>query len=157
MNAFMPGDILRVFLDRFYHYGIYVGEDQVIHYAAENGFSLANLYKLEVTKTSVEIFSQGNSVEIWKLPQPLVNKRFAPSEIVEKAEAAIGEALYDLLYNNCEHFVCRCSTGIAYSALTESILKGKLPGRKATPLSQFYFGLSQSIKNLGRMTKTIKQ
>jgi hypothetical protein len=85
------------------HYGIDCGDGTVIHYRKPSEV---------IERTSIETFSKGNRVYI----EPnLEGFSFVPSVVVDRAKSRLGENRYNLLFNNCEHFVNWCKTGISDS------------------------------------------
>ena len=103
MNApFTPGT--HVVTDRtlYEHHGIYVGDGRVVHYAG-----LANGWESgPVEEVSLEQFANGERVFA-----SAHSSRFSDSEIVARARCRLGENLYNLFRNNCEHFSQWCVTG----------------------------------------------
>lgn len=100
------GDIIRVKLGSVYHYGIFVSETEVIAFGlpptAEN---LKNQQDIKVLSTDIDVFSCGNLVETAQLSLKEKLRRSSPEKTVSAARARIGEGGYDLIHNNCEHFV----------------------------------------------------
>ena len=100
------GDIIRVKLGSVYHYGIFVSEDEVIAFGlpptAEN---LKNPQEIKVLSTDIDVFSCGNLVEAAQLSLKEKLKRTAPEKTIAIARSRIGEGGYNLIHNNCEHFV----------------------------------------------------
>lgn len=85
------------------HYGIDCGDGTVIHYRKPSEV---------IERTSIESFSKGNRVYI----EPSSNGFcFVPDVVLERAASRLGENRYNLLFNNCEHFVNWCKTGISDS------------------------------------------
>lgn len=91
------------------HHGIYLGNDQVIHYS---GFS-SGLFKGKVLISSLAEFSNGNihGIKIVSHPTP----KFTISQRIERAKARLNEDEYHLVFNNCEHFVNYCIEGKEFS------------------------------------------
>jgi hypothetical protein len=111
------GDHLRVFRGYYCHHGIYVGDDQVIHY----GRGLADLANAKVEMVSTRVFSNNSPIEILDSAS-----NFSADEIVARAKSRLGESSYDLFQNNCEHFVSWCRTAESHSnqiATTETIAR----------------------------------
>lgn len=84
------------------HHGIYVGNNEVIHYSqAVDGM-------IWIHNVSLEEFADGNTV--YYLPRSKSPLRFTAQEAVDRAWSRVGEENYNLLINNCEQFVrwCRC-------------------------------------------------
>lgn len=107
-----PGDVIRVHLGGICHYGIYAADDEVIQ------FGLPPLPEYRdrpdaflVTATDISLFSCGQIVEIGIPEKEERRQRFSPQETLRRARARMGEAGYDLLRNNCEHFVWECAYG----------------------------------------------
>ncbi len=96
------------------HHGIYTGE-QVIHYS---GFS-KGMSKGQISKTSLEEFSQGNTISV-----ELHSKRkYGPEESIKRASRRLGEDWYDVLLNNCEHFVTWCILGTHSSSQINALIQ----------------------------------
>ena len=100
------GDVIRVKLGSVYHYGIFASEDEVIAFGlpptAEN---LKNQQDIKVLATDIDVFSCGNMIETAQLTLKEKRKRQSPDKTVSAARARIGEGGYNLIHNNCEHFV----------------------------------------------------
>ena len=101
-----PGDIVRVKLGSVYHYGIFVSEEEVIAFGlpptAEN---LKNQQDIKVLSTDIDVFSCGGQVEAAQLSLKEKLSRRNPEKTIALARERIGEGGYDLIHNNCEHFV----------------------------------------------------
>jgi hypothetical protein len=109
-----PGDILCVNRGLYKHYGIYIGNSTVIHYAASDGdFGI----DASVHKTVLKEFEDGGKAKVVKLHG--TGKQFSPEETVCRAISRIGEKKYNLLSNNCEHFAFWCKTGMNKSGQVE--------------------------------------
>ena len=96
------------------HHGLYVGNDLVIHYAGlSDGFN-----KKSIGLTSLESFCNGKGYTIASHPF----RRYNGEESVERAYSKLGEDSYNIIFNNCEHFVSWCINGIHSSAQVNSNL-----------------------------------
>ena len=82
------------------HHGLYVGNNQVIHY--QGPFSGDE--SCQVVCTSLEYFTEGKDFRIRHHHQ----QRFSRDASVDRAYSRLGESRYSLLFNNCEHFVMWC-------------------------------------------------
>jgi len=104
MNAsFTPGT--HVVTDRplYAHHGIYVGDGRVVHYAGlSNGWQSG-----PVEEVSLEQFANGERVFAFVHS----SRSFSNPEIVARARSRVGENMYHILRNNCEHFCEWCVTG----------------------------------------------
>lgn len=103
MLTLRPGDHLVSARVGYQHHGIYIGQQQVIHYQGLFGGNEANL----VLQSSLREFSQGNAIRIQTHPA----RRYSGKKSVERAHSRLGEREYNLLLNNCEHFVMWCIEG----------------------------------------------
>lgn len=116
-----PGDIIRVDTGRFYHFGIYAGNDTVIHFAGPDAHTLTDASQARIRRDSLGHFSMGKNLEVREYSLQEKLKKRPAAKVVEEAESRLGEAGYDIIYNNCEHFVNRCVFGVAYSTQIEEM------------------------------------
>ncbi len=87
------------------HHGIYCGSGKVIHY-----------YKGKIRITSLSKFGREPKIHVKKY-----KKCYSSSRAIKRAKARIGEQLYNLFFNNCEHFAYWCKTGKHRSKQVESV------------------------------------
>ncbi len=108
IRTLKPGDHIRVGRGMYYHHGVYIGDNEVIHYTGESGDSIDKPELVEVKKTSIEFFSQSGIVEIASLS--FFEKLFSRSrkKRILLAVNSIGEKNYDFLNNNCETLANKC-------------------------------------------------
>lgn len=100
------GDIIRVKLGSVYHYGIFVSDSEVIAFGLPpTAESLRNQQAIRVLSTDIDVFSCGNAVETAVLSFKERMKRRSPEQTVTLARERIGEGGYNIIHNNCEHFV----------------------------------------------------
>lgn len=100
----------------FHHHGIDMGDGTVIHLVGANGqrAALGPQADFCVRQDTLADFSRG------ELVHTQVHDNAMPADqIATTAEDAIGQAEYDLLDNNCEHFATYCATGKASSSQIE--------------------------------------
>ena len=111
-TACQAGDMVRIRLGSVYHYGIFVSEDEVIQFGlpptAENR---AKEGEVKVLATDIDVFACGCIVETACLDRSEQRRRIPPAETVARARARLGESGYNLIHNNCEHFVNECVFG----------------------------------------------
>ena len=145
------GDVICVHRIGFEHYGIYAGENKVIHYDIDP----SDHYKICIHQASMEEFLNGSLVysicefpKVYgrpteEIPFAEFRKKFAhpekaqtlwdvlkisnyhlytPEETVIRARERIGETQYSLWTNNCEHFAIWCKTGISESHQIEDLM-----------------------------------
>ncbi|TQR62691.1 lecithin retinol acyltransferase family protein [Acinetobacter sp. RF14B] len=118
MNHLQSGLHLKVSRGLYTHHGIYIGDNQVIHYS---GFAEA-FKKGAIEQTSLENFLGG--VDDFKVVNyPSHQNIYSPEEIVHRAQSCLGEDDYNLFFNNCEHFACWCMTGKSRSEQVQEIMR----------------------------------
>jgi len=129
MRDFKRGDHLISPRTGYSHHGLYLGNNQVIHYT---GFSQGRHHGV-IAITSLAEFCQGESFTVQTYPFRL----YSHDESADRACSRLGEDWYDVLLNNCEHFVTWCVLGIhsshqvnqliAAAALTRKLLAAPVP------------------------------
>ena len=85
------------------HHGLFVGDGSVIHYS---GFA-HGISSGVIEVTSLESFCDGNEVHV----RTYKSRKHSRKVSVERAYSRLGEDWYNMLLNNCEHFVTWCITG----------------------------------------------
>lgn len=115
-----PGDPVRVKVSFYHHYGIFVSEDSVIQFGLPDGPSRP-ASEIQVLSTDVYTFLQGGDLEVGK-PTLAERRALRPAaEVIQTAQSRIGEDGYDLLHNNCEHFMYECLFGQPAAPTTQSL------------------------------------
>ena len=103
------GDIIRVNLNnKYYHYGIYVDDDTIIQYGRFDDMLKKNASDIEVLITNISDFSFKKFVEVYNYSLKEKLKKNKPDIVIEKAMSRLGEQKYNIVNNNCEHFVYEC-------------------------------------------------
>lgn len=123
----IKGDLIRVKRKLgYYHYGIYIGHNQVIHYSAPEDDSIFDNRNIEIRKGDLkENFLRGDTLEV-NIPYCSFYYRFI---VCRRAKKLLGvhkfrDQDYDLLKNNCEHFANYCYFGEAVSAQSDYASQG---------------------------------
>lgn len=120
--ACQAGDMVRIRLGSVYHYGVFVSEDEVIQFGlpptAENRAAEG---EVKVLATDVDVFACGCIVETAQLDRAEQKRRVPPEETVRRARSRIGEGGYNILHNNCEHFVNECVFGESRCSQEEDV------------------------------------
>ncbi|XP_059159059.1 uncharacterized protein LOC131943066 [Physella acuta] len=109
LKKLMPGDLVKFPRGWYTHWGVYEGNNSMIH--------VAGVFEESVLKHKAEIKREdfytvcdrdkaysGNDMD--KEWEPLKT-----ADIIRRAKANIGQMRYDLLFNNCEHFAKWCRYG----------------------------------------------
>ena len=117
------GAIIRTKVTFYHHYGIYVDENTVIQFGlADDVGKPAD--SIRVLESDIYAFLQGGEVEVG-VPDAQERKTIRPpKQIVEQARARLGEGGYDILHNNCEHFVNLCAFGEPRSSFIQNVRSG---------------------------------
>jgi hypothetical protein len=100
--------------ETYQHYGVYIGNGKVIHFAPIEGQEISFKNGI-IHETTLEKFLDGRALRI----DANIKKEFSDDEIVQRARSKLGEKGYNLFTNNCEHFARWCVTGehISYQAI----------------------------------------
>ena len=118
------GDVIRTKVRFYHHYGIFVSENEVIQFGLPDD-PLRPANQILVLSTDVTAFLQGGDMEVM-VPDKSERKQMrSPEQIVRIARQRIGEGGYDILHNNCEHFVNDCVFGQHHSSFLQDV-RGKL-------------------------------
>ena len=108
----IKGDMIRVSMGSYYHYGIFVSDDEIIQFGLPPTLNLLNrdFKEIEVCVSDINTFSNGKIVEVAKLEKH-DDKRLKALKTVLLARSKIGSKGYDIIHNNCEHFAYYCYFG----------------------------------------------
>ena len=118
------GDVIRTKVRFYYHYGIFVSEQQVLQFGLPDD-PMRPAEQIKVLSSDIGAFLRGGEVEVAEPDGATRRQMRAPDEIVHIALSRLGEGGYDILHNNCEHFVNDCAFGVASSSFLQE-LRGKL-------------------------------
>ena len=103
------GDIIRVKIkDDIYHYGIYVTDDTIIQFGNASDAFLTDSSNVCINKCTIKEFLNGKFLEVREYSLIEKIKKNKPDTVVKKAESRLGEKGYNLISNNCLHFVNEC-------------------------------------------------
>jgi len=153
------GDIIGVSRSNgaYEHYGIYVSETCVVHYALDSNTTIhptihatsmrhflgkdTDYFVLDFPnpyQAPVKLGSQPGTSQPDNVSEELANQLsqsygyhlYTPEETVARARSRIGESSYSLLKNNCEHFAIWCKTGVSESLQVSGMLQTLLHSSK---------------------------
>ncbi len=118
------GDMIRISFGNFYHYGIFVSEEEVIQFGLPPFEGLLNRKNedIAVCISDIDTFSGGKVVEVATPEKSDKKKRLSPKKTIQRAREKLGERGYDILHNNCEHFARYCYFGEKRCEVTESVV-----------------------------------
>lgn len=116
------GDMIRVKVGSFYHYGIFVSDDEVIQFGLPPAPQYAEERtnkEITVISTDIDIFACGSIIEVAEFTKKEMKEKFSEDETVSRAKARLGEGGYNILHNNCEHFAYEVCFGKKLSTQEE--------------------------------------
>ncbi len=106
-----PGEMVRVSRGKYFHFGICVAPEELIHFASPSGDGFDDPAAATVHRISLSAFAAGSFVECLELTRAQRSYTFTADETIARANRALGEKGYDVLKNNCQHFANRCLYG----------------------------------------------
>jgi hypothetical protein len=62
-------------------------------------------------------------IAIYELFKKINYKLYSPAETLRRAKSRLGESSYNLVFNNCEHFVVWCKTGVSESHQVNTVIR----------------------------------
>ena len=90
------------------HHGICVEPDRVVQYGGFSG-GLSDMSKGGIEEVYLGEFLQGRPLMVRHYRTP--RRRYNQGTTVWRAQSRLGENVYNVLDNNCEHFATWCVTG----------------------------------------------
>lgn len=130
------------------HHGVYVSDDEVIHFTGKDNDSVLDWSKCEVIKTDLATFLKGGTVEVKEYTDEEFQDLYSPEQIITYARSCIGDKGYNLAFNNCEHFANVCTLGRFRSQQVERVLLGKLPNEKGKKKMGLLGKIGNAIRGL---------
>lgn len=116
------GDIIRTKVKFYYHYGIFIDQDDIIQFGLRDN-SGVNPETISVISTDIKTFCSDKNFQTAKLSFKEKLKRKSVKKTVQTAKKSLGEKGYNILHNNCEHFVNKCVFGVAKSNFLDDVRK----------------------------------
>lgn len=104
------GDMIRVKVKFYYHYGIYLDDEHIVQFGLPDNTGL-DPNEIAVMVTDIDGFLSGGDLETARLTVLEKCKRYSCQKTKALALSRIGETGYNILHNNCEHFVNECVFG----------------------------------------------
>ena len=103
-------DILTVNRGFFRHYGVFVGNNKVIHFCSDSHGELLNPGNALVRRTSLRQFSLGDEIYVDNSPE---RDRLPSAQIMRNAESRVGSNFggFNMIVNNSKQFARWCETG----------------------------------------------
>lgn len=104
----IEGDIIRVSIgNNMHHYGIYVSDSCIIQYGKASDI-FQDSSEVSVFVGTIKEFVGNKYIEVREYSLLEKLKKNSKEKIIKKAKERIGEKKYNILNNNCEHFVNEC-------------------------------------------------
>ncbi|MCY9593972.1 lecithin retinol acyltransferase family protein [Paenibacillus chitinolyticus] len=113
----VKGDHISVFCG-YIHHGIYIGDGMVIHFTKVDGLGIIQM-------DTIETFKNGKAIEIRNSPL-----NCSREEAIQKAYSKLYTTGYNLVFNNCEHFVVWCRDGDNKKIYTPSSAAWQVMGNR---------------------------
>lgn len=144
------GDHIRVMrLGGLYaHHGVYVSDEETIHFTGADGDSILDGSECEVLRTDLAAFLQGGALEVKEYTDEEIPDLYPPDQIVSYARSCIGDKGYSLALNNCEHFANVCTLGRFRSQQVERVLSGRLPNEEKQRKMGFFSAIGSFISGI---------
>lgn len=121
-------DHIRVNRGLYCHHGIYISEGEVIHFTGTDDDNILDWSKNEVIITDLSEFLRGGVLEVKEYSEEELNDLYPAEHTVHYARACLGDAGYNLVLNNCEHFANVCTLGRFRSKQVEGVFDIVLGG-----------------------------
>ena len=107
------GDHLVTPRTGYTHHGLYIGNQEVIHYEGKFDSDSGRIAKVTLAE-----FCEGASCRVRDYPLRVYGRK----ESVERACQRVGECDYNVVFNNCEQFVAWCIMGFGYSEQINTVV-----------------------------------
>lgn len=111
------GEHIYVRRSGYTHHGLYLGDGQVVQYSGHSAESVRG--RIEIVSMPVFVGDSKGDVKI----RVYEKRRHGRVASVARALTRLGERLYNVIFNNCEHFVTWCITGWHSSSQVNKALK----------------------------------
>ena len=106
-----PGAMIRINTGLYYHYGIFIGNDEVIEFG-RGSEAAGDPTDIRILRSSIDDFlACGGFLEVRLFDRKEKRRKRPDKAIVKYALSRVGEGGYDLLHNNCQHFANECVFG----------------------------------------------
>uniref|UniRef100_A0A2C9L8F8 LRAT domain-containing protein n=1 Tax=Biomphalaria glabrata TaxID=6526 RepID=A0A2C9L8F8_BIOGL len=135
LRTLEPGDIIKISRTFFNHWGIYVGNNSVVHVSVCNsgnsltsaGLPVSNIFReprMEAVVKQSFYRVVGDDYAECSSKNDSHKRPLPQASIVLNATSEIGPIQYQPLYKNCEHFVNKCRYGQEKSSQTQAAVLG---------------------------------
>ncbi|KAG7382852.1 retinoic acid receptor responder (tazarotene induced) 3 [Phytophthora pseudosyringae] len=114
MEEYSVGDVLRFRVRGFSHLALYIDNGRIVHFWSESGYFNFTVRENTIQEM-LEVGSSSPTCYTNTLDEYMGLEPFSRDEIVERARGELGATGYNLVMNNCEHFVTWVRYGRAVS------------------------------------------
>ncbi len=120
--SFEEGDLIAFDRGLFYHWAVYIGKGEIVHYQKRNGDGEIIREHLNdyLRRTKIRSYEKK---ELGPLNGAVFSAGFSGSDVAQRALGLVGEKGYNALFKNCEHFAKWCKYGTKMSEQTENIVE----------------------------------
>ncbi|WP_270567998.1 lecithin retinol acyltransferase family protein [Clostridium beijerinckii] len=115
------GNHIKVNRGLYTHHGVYISNDEVIHFTGNEEDSVLDWSKPEVIQTDLSYFLKDGELEVKEYTDDELQDLYPVEHIVSYARACLGDKGYNLVFNNCEHFANVCTLGRFRSRQVEKV------------------------------------
>lgn len=129
------------------HHGIYISDNEVIHFTGQDDDSILDWSKCEVIQSDLKQFLKDGILEVKEYTDEEFEDLYSPEQIVIYARSCIGDKGYNLAFNNCEHFANVCTLGRFRSQQVERVLMGKMPNEEENRNMGIFGSVGNAIKS----------
>jgi NC domain. len=124
------GDHIKVDRGLYTHHGVYISNDEVIHFTGSEEDSVLDWSKPEVIQTDLSYFLKDGELEVKEYTDDELQDLYPVDHIIAYARACLGDKGYNLVFNNCEHFANVCTLGRFRSRQVEKVFDVIIGRRK---------------------------
>lgn len=124
------GNHIKVDRGLYTHHGVYISNDEIIHFTGREEDSVLDWSKPEVIKTDLSYFLKDGELEVKEYTDDELQDLYPVDHIVAYARACLGDKGYNLVFNNCEHFANVCTLGRFRSRQVEKVFDVIIGRRK---------------------------
>eukprot|EP01080_Neovahlkampfia_damariscottae_P004350 gene4350-7706_t len=133
----------HIFVWRYFlynHHGIYIGNDEIIHFSGEPFKFQESTYIPKITgfveKTNLQKFLKGGNISIQQYGDKIGMIGIYSSEpevVLKRANILLKNSKlidYNLFFNNCEHLAIWCKTGYKFSVQINKLKYAEIYSKK---------------------------
>ncbi|XP_050392476.1 phospholipase A and acyltransferase 2 [Patella vulgata] len=136
LSDLQEGDIVEFDRGLYSHYGVYVGNEEIVHLAGEDEYdglgdvNTSHLFSISGQRFNKAWVKKDSFWTVTSNSRAKINnkdnkrKPLPKRQIVENALSRLGRVGYNLIYSNCEHFANWCRYEVEKSEQVDNWLTG---------------------------------